>query len=214
MSRTLLRGITGVAGLIALPNLVILAATHAARRHDDTGQISTLPDMGNGRAVDDRVWRGSAPNAEQYAALAGAGVRTIVDLRAEGTTGPSASLGLTVHRLSIHDGWAPDHHQVTTMLDIIAASRGIVFVHCAAGVGRTGSMVGAYRVLERNVAPPTALREMLAVGPPSLEQIAFVSALGTGAHRPGTGIVLISTTVDGPRRVFGRLRKLAHNLRT
>ena len=67
---------------------------------------------------------------------------------------------------------------------------GTVFVHCGAGVGRTGAMVGAYLVDQGELSGSAALRRNLAVGPPSLEQIAFVAKMGHGSpDKPGTLVV-------------------------
>ncbi|WP_406215152.1 hypothetical protein [Streptomyces canus] len=44
-----------------------------------------------------------------------------------------------------------------------------MFVHCGAGVGRTGTMAAAYLV--KTGEQSSAVRRNLAVGPPSIEQI-------------------------------------------
>src|SRR5690606_9583184 len=97
---------------------------------------------------DARVWRGRAPDAPAYAALAEAGVTDVVDLRAERDLDvPEAlldELGVARHHLPIRDGQTPDHADVQAFLAIVEQADGLVYVHCGAGVGRTGSMAAAY----------------------------------------------------------------------
>ncbi len=80
-----------------------------------------------------------------------------------------------------------------------------MFVHCGAGVGRTGAMVGAYLVNQGELSGSAALRRNLAVGPPSLEQIAFVAKMGDGSpEKPGTLVTAVSRILDAPRRLWSR----------
>jgi hypothetical protein len=48
------------------------------------------------------------------------------------------------------------------------------------------------------------MRANLAVGPPSLEQLAFAASLDAGepAKRPNVAIVAVSRTLDAPRRIW------------
>jgi hypothetical protein len=71
------------------------------------------------------------------------------------------------------------------------------------GVGRTGTLVAAY-LIRHGVDPLTALHHNLSVGPPSLEQVAYVLAavLGDEPDQPGAMVSALSRVVDGPRRLF------------
>ena len=78
-------------------------------------------------------------------------------------------------------------------------------------LGRTGSVVAAYLRLERGATLDEAVHSMLSVGPPSLEQIAFVRALGTDrANRAPTGLTVLSRLLDAPRRTLSRVRGFLH----
>ncbi len=67
-------------------------------------------------------------------------------------------------------------------------------------------MVGAYEVRQRELSGPTALRRNLAVGPPSLEQIAFVATMDDGLpEKPGTVVTAVSRVLDAPRRIWSRV---------
>jgi hypothetical protein len=67
-----------------------------------------------------------------------------------------------------------------------------------AGVGRTGTMVAAYLVEEKGMDPVSALRLNMAVGPPSLEQIAFAA----DGDQPNALVVGFSRMLDAPRRMW------------
>lgn len=79
-------------------------------------------------------------------------VRTIIDLRAERDLdipqGLPAELDVERVRLPVRDGQAPPPGVVREVLRVVEEADGTVFLHCGAGVGRTGSIVAAYRVFE------------------------------------------------------------------
>jgi protein-tyrosine phosphatase len=159
-------------------------------------------------AVDAKVWRGAAPSSlSAYESLAAAGVTTVVDLRAEPDRGldPTAlqAAGLTVVSLPIRDGQTPTPAQIDRFLQLVADSPGKVFLHCGAGVGRTGSMAAAYLVATNQTSGVEATLRNLAVGPPSLEQIAFTMRLdGDRADHANAVVVAASRVLDAPRRIW------------
>lgn len=198
----------GVAMLL-LPNLAILGLHKLAQRQAATPSVS-LP-IKNFAQVDQRLWRGGAPTPQGYEALAAHGVTTVVDLRAEDDIkvdeGRLRELGITRVHLPMRDGQAPDAGLVDRFLSVVAGSGGRTFVHCGAGVGRTGTMSAAYLVKTGQASPSEALRRNLSVGPPSLEQLAFSAGLGPDTvRRPAPLMVAISRTLDAPRRIWVTLR--------
>lgn len=157
-----------------------------------------------------QLWRGAAPSPAGYRALAGLGITTVVDLRAEDLSAAQlaepAKAGLNVVRLPIRDGQTPTEQQVQRFLDVVASSSGPVFVHCGAGVGRTGTMAAAYLVQAEKQSPSSAVRRNLAVGPPSIEQIYYGLSLGRDkAEQPPLAVVAVSRLVDAPRRMWSWL---------
>ena len=157
-----------------------------------------------------RLWRGAAPSPSGYRALAGLGITTVVDLRAEDLSAPQLAepgkAGLKVVHLPIRDGQTPTAQQVRRFLDVVASSSGPVFVHCGAGVGRTGTMAAAYLVRTDKQSPSTAVLRNLAVGPPSIEQIYYGLSLGQGrVDQPPLPVVAVSRLVDAPRRMWSWL---------
>jgi len=169
---------------------------------------AAVRDVGHLAAVDAKVWRGAAPSSlAGYQSLAEAGVTTVVDLRAEPDRAiDQATLrayGLTVVSLPIRDGQTPTRAQIDEFLRLVASSPGTVFLHCGAGVGRTGSMAAAYLVATGQASGVSATLRNLSVGPPSLEQIAFTMRLQGGSAEPANALVVAaSRLLDAPRRIW------------
>jgi protein-tyrosine phosphatase len=202
--------------VLGVGNLAVAVAVPAARASEGTARPAQVGGVEHLRAVDDRVWRGSQPTEQGYADLARAGVRIVVDLRAERDldvpTGLLAELGIRRLHLPIRDGQTPTTEQVAALLRAVEETDGVVYVHCGAGVGRSGSMSAAYLVTTGAETPAGALRRSLSVGPPSLEQIRYMSTVDpTGAGEDGiiTGTVRAASRVlDAPRRTWSRLHDL------
>lgn len=173
---------------------------------------AAIPRGYNLHVVDDRLWRGSAPKGmAAYKALKEAGVTTIVDLRTlqDSRLDRQAieALGLKFVNLPIRDGQIPSEAQVAAFMRAVEASGGKTYVHCQAGVGRTGSMVGSYLVKSGQATADQALERVLAVGPPSLEQISYIRALEReGYHAPSPFLVGVSRVLDAPRRIWSRIK--------
>jgi protein-tyrosine phosphatase len=190
-------------------NLAILGATAWARGAVGGPVVEAPEGIRNFAVVDSDVWRGAAPSRQGYASLAARGVTTVVDLRAEENLHVDedalADLGLQLVRIPIRDGQVPSAGEVARFLKAQRRSEGITFVHCGAGVGRTGAMAGSYLVATGQATSKEALQRNLAVGPPSLEQVAFVSALdGSDVDRPAGALVAVSRVLDAPRRLWSR----------
>ena len=207
--RTVLRLAALVVGMFLVPNLAIIGLHLLAQRHAASPSVS-LP-IKNFAEVDERLWRGAAPTRAGYEALAAHGVTTVIDLRAEDDIHVDEawleSLGITRLSLPLRDGQAPGADLVNKFLAAVGDSEGRAFVHCGAGVGRTGTMSAAYLVATGQATPKEALKRNLSVGPPSLEQISFSAGLtSTSMTKPAPLMVAISRTLDAPRRIWVNLR--------
>ncbi len=209
VSTVALKAVAGMIGFLLVGNLAILAASLWAQETTPTVAPETFPGVENLQVVDDRLWRGAAPTTEGYRALAAAGTTTVVDLRAEegleDDVRAVSELGMKLVRLPVRDGQVPSPDKIDAFLAATSEPGSKVFVHCGAGVGRTGAMVGAYLVANGESDGPAALRRNLAVGPPSLEQVAFVARLdGHQLERPNPVVTGVSRVLDAPRRLWSR----------
>lgn len=208
-SRLALRVAVGVVAFLLVGNGLILGST-LWFRWSSPAAAATVEGIKNFRVVDDRVLRGAAPTEQGLRDLADLGVTTIIDLRAEADLDDRgallAELGIERFHLPIRDGQLPTAAQAEELLRIVEDAEGKVFLHCGAGVGRTGALTAFYLNATGQAEGTGALRHNLSVGPPSLEQIAFSLGTASGSYeRPGVGVTVVSRVLDGPRRIWHNL---------
>jgi protein tyrosine phosphatase (PTP) superfamily phosphohydrolase (DUF442 family) len=199
------RGLLVLAAVVLFGNVAIFGLSAVAQMTVHTTKVEGVEGIKHLRVVDAKVWRGSNPSRESYRDLAEAGVVTQVDLRAGATSEDDAyieSLGIDVVHIPMTDGQLPSDADVDRFVEVVRESKGTVFVHCSAGVGRTGAMVAAYRDRIGEGGGLDSMLTNLAIGPPSLEQIVF--AAGGGDEDPSPLIVGVSRLIDAPRQIFNR----------
>jgi len=104
----------------------------------------------NFQMVSTGIWRGAVPSQEAMSALAGDGVKTIIDLRMNcaGVTKESAEakqLGLRYYHFALGFN-KPEQSKIQDILAIMTNPvNQPVFIHCRQGADRTGMLVGMYR---------------------------------------------------------------------
>lgn len=107
--------------------------------------------------VDDKLIRGSRPTSDKLQALQRGGCRTTINLCEEMKVGDAEALEAaeltsadmrSVH-IPIVDNTAPSPASIEEFLHAVDTADGKVYVHCEAGVGRTGVMVACYRLRQR-----------------------------------------------------------------
>ncbi|MGH8986836.1 MAG: fused DSP-PTPase phosphatase/NAD kinase-like protein [Acidimicrobiia bacterium] len=201
--RSAVRAAIGPGAFLVVGNLFIQGASLVARATVETGRVSGVEHVAKLRGVDDTVSRGALPSRVRYRELAEAGVTVTVDLRAEDDAPEDDAyvegLGIEVVHLPVRDGQTPSPDDVARFLTVVRDSDGRVFVHCGAGVGRTGAMVAAYLVATDQAGRRSVVSRNLAVGPPSLEQIVYAAG---GGEEPNVVVKALSRTLDAPRRIW------------
>jgi protein tyrosine/serine phosphatase len=99
--------------------------------------------------MDERFYRGAQPNPEDYQSLKDLGITTIIDLRNDPTPYEKTEvekLGMKYVNIPM-SGWkSPKDKDLETFLNLINdSSTGNFFVHCKAGIHRTGVAGAVYR---------------------------------------------------------------------
>jgi protein tyrosine/serine phosphatase len=100
--------------------------------------------------VNDHIYRGSQPEDENYRQLATFGIKTIVDLRGDNERESKAlaeEAGMRYINLPLADKQYPQADAAEKFLEIVKdEANWPVYVHCAGGRHRTGSMIAVYRM--------------------------------------------------------------------
>src|SRR5437870_1540360 len=132
--------------LVLLLTCSMLAVAFASSDHkgNDTVKIS------NFGQVNDHIYRGAQPKGDNYRQLATIGVKTIVDLRGDAERGAQSAAeaaGLHYINLPLADKQHPQADAAQRFLEIVNnQANWPVYVHCAGGRHRTGSMIAVYRM--------------------------------------------------------------------
>ena len=97
--------------------------------------------------VSGQLFRSPQPDFEDFIAFRGRGIKAVVNLREEATESAffAKQAKLEYKFLPVTDWQLPSDEQVIEFLEFVESS-GPVLVHCAAGVGRTGTFVACYRI--------------------------------------------------------------------
>jgi uncharacterized protein (TIGR01244 family) len=121
--------------------------------------------------VDEHLYRGAQPAKLGLTRLKALGVRTVINIRAEGDAeveherGIVESLGMRFVHIPIKDGsvltWSRriPAETVKRFFEVLGSVPGPVFIHCRRGTDRTGALVAFYRIARHGWDSGRALKE-------------------------------------------------------
>jgi len=146
-------------------------------------KLKGVPQFGE---VTPMVFRGGHPTPEGLKALAGLGVKVVIDLR--GTDKKERrrahALGMQYIAMPWHCPF-PHNKTFASFLAVMRENRDKkVFVHCRLGDDRTGMMIAAYRMAEQGWTPKRAAKEMRAYGFSPLHHLICPSLAGYEKNFP------------------------------
>jgi tyrosine-protein phosphatase SIW14 len=131
---------------LAVPAIAQTAITPAVSSAAPLSRIH----IGNFGKVNDNYFRGSQPNGSDYRDLAAIGVKTVIDLQLDGPSkeaNDAKAAGMNFFRIGLTTSKAPTDAQVQQFFEIVTnPANQPVYVHCAGGRHRTGTMTALYRM--------------------------------------------------------------------
>lgn len=125
-----------------------------------TPQIS----IDNFGKVNNNYYRGAQPKGSDYKDLAALGIKTVIDLQIDGPSSEAGLVkgaGMNFYRIGMTTSKAPTQAQVAQFLEIVNnPANQPVYVHCAGGRHRTGTMTAVYRMTNEGWTAQQAYNEM------------------------------------------------------
>lgn len=152
--------------IVALP-LAVPIRVNAKDAGSESSGITGLSriQIGNFGRMSPTYYRGEQPDGRDYADLAALGVKTVIDLQADGDNIDEPRLvesaGMRFYRIPMTTHVPPTSEQLETFLGIVNDPvHQPVYVHCAGGKHRTGVMTAVYRMEHDGWTADQAFREM------------------------------------------------------
>ena len=135
-----------IAVSLSVPAIAQTATTQAVLSAAPLSRIH----IDNFGKVNDNYFRGSQPKGSDYRDLAAIGVKTVIDLQADGPSNEAndaKAAGMNFFRIGLTTSKAPTDAQVQQFFEIVTnPANQPVYVHCAGGRHRTGTMTALYRM--------------------------------------------------------------------
>jgi protein tyrosine phosphatase (PTP) superfamily phosphohydrolase (DUF442 family) len=120
--------------------------------------------IGNFGKINDSYYRGAQPKGNDYKDLAAIGVKTVIDLQIDGPSNEAGfvqNAGMKFYRIGMTTSKAPTQAQIAQFFDIVNnPANQPVYVHCAGGRHRTGTMTALYRMTNDKWTAAQAYQEM------------------------------------------------------
>ncbi len=144
--------------------------TRASTGRELAPRIAGVPGLANLARVNPGFYRGAQPDAEGYRALKAMGVKTVICLRSwHSSKKETESAGLAYVELPLQaDAFGshpPSDDQIRLFFKtVLDPARQPVYIHCAHGKDRTGTMCALYRIEVDGWTPGEAIEEMQSFG--------------------------------------------------
>lgn len=142
---------------------VLLLAASASAETNSSAKLSNIHIKNFGR-INDNYYRGAQPDSRDYADLAAAGVKTVIDLTKDGHSdeaGLVARAGMKFYRIPMTTSDRPSDAAVKQFLKLVNDPANFpVYVHCQGGRHRTGTMTAVYRMTQDGWTANRAYAEM------------------------------------------------------
>ena len=143
--------------------LALAALLWSAPSFADTRDLSAIR-IENFGQINDRYFRGAQPQSGDYHALAAIGVRTVIDLQKDGPNEEGSlvkAAGMSFYRIPMTTTDRPATEAISRFLAIVNDPvNQPVYVHCAGGRHRTGTMTAIYRITQEGWTADQAYAEM------------------------------------------------------
>jgi len=157
-------GFLSACALALVISIAPVAGAQVNAGQSTSAALSTVRIENFGR-IDATYYRGSQPEGRDYADLAALGVKTVIDLQADGDNADEAKLveasGMRFYRIPMTTRVAPTGEQLATFMRIVNdPAQQPVYVHCAGGRHRTGVMTAVYRMEKDGWNADQAFKEM------------------------------------------------------
>ena len=159
----MIRSRHSLASIRAACSIALAAVAVATIAHAGPEQLNGVTNFGR---VTDNFFRGGEVTPRGLENLRAIGVRTVIDLAGKDASEKQTCnrLGMTFYSFPMDGDERPDDANVERILGILRQAREPVYVHCAGGRHRAGTITALYRIRVQGWAPERAWAEQQSYG--------------------------------------------------
>jgi tyrosine-protein phosphatase SIW14 len=148
----------------ALASVALLLASLSTASAQPQAERSAAVSINNFGQINNQYYRGAQPKGRDYADLAHLGIRTVIDLTADGDAREQGIVefnGMRFFRIPLTTTARPSSAAVQQFLALVNdPANQPVYVHCQGGRHRTGVMTAVYRQTHDGWSADKAFAEM------------------------------------------------------